>query len=137
MKLNHLHIKAHNLDEIRRFYEEFFGFKKAFDHEGAAFLIDESGFLLAIFEYGPGDPVHRFPDWFHFGFCLSDETRVRELYTEMRAKNVEFARPLKEYDDGTVNFYCLDPAGHKVEVSWNPDEAQLFNQREPATSTTR
>lgn len=134
MKLNHLHIKAQNLDETRRFYETYFGFKKAFDHEGAAFLIDQGGFLLAIFQYEPGQSVHKYPSWFHFGFCLTREDQVRELYAQMRAADVEFERPLKEYEDGTVNFYCLDPAGHKVEVSWNPDEAVLFEHRMPAGS---
>ncbi len=126
MKMNHLHLKARDLEATRRFYEKYFGFRKAFDHEGAAFLIDDGGFLLAIFEYKKDDVQHNFPDWFHFGFCLTEEAEVRELYGRMRADKVGFSRPLKEYDDGTVNFYCVDPAGHKVEVSWNPEEAHLF-----------
>ncbi|HEY9870301.1 MAG TPA: VOC family protein, partial [Candidatus Obscuribacterales bacterium] len=73
-----------------------------------------------------------YPEWFHFGFCLTKESDVRELYSRMRAGKVSFARHLKQYEDGTVNFYCLDPANHRVEVSWNPDEARLF--REPQLS---
>lgn len=130
MHLNHLHIKAKNLDATRKFYEEYFGFTKAFDHEGAAFLMDDSGFLLAIFEYKEGQQQHHYPEWFHFGFCVQDESSVRRLYAEMRANQIEFARPLKEFDDGTVNFYCIDPAGHNVEVSWNPEESKLL--RRPA-----
>lgn len=127
MKLNHLHLKANNLEETRKFYERYFGFRKAFDcHDDAAFLIDDGGFLLAIFEYGNDQPRHSFPSWFHFGFCLTKEDEVRDLYSRMRADTVPFARSLKEYEDGTVNFYCLDPAGHKVEVSFNPQEAKLF-----------
>lgn len=124
MQLNHLHLKAHNLDATRVFYEKYFGFRKAFDHENAAFLCDDSGFLLAIFAYKGDEPAFEFPDWFHFGFCLSKESAVRELFAQMRSDQVEFARPLKEFRDGTVNFYCFDPAGHKVEVSWNAVEVQ-------------
>lgn len=137
MHLNHLHLKARNLESTRKFYERYFGFTKAFDHEGAAFLMDESGFLLAIFEYKEGQPVHHFPEWFHFGFCMQNEGAVRKLYADMRAEQVEFARPLKEYDDGTVNFYCVDPAGHKVEVSWNPDEAKLLRRTALTAASSR
>jgi len=135
MHLNHLHIKAPDLESADRFYRDYFGFKTAFEHEGASFLIDDGGFLLAIFQYKPGEKRFTYPEWYHFGFCLTDESAVRELYARMRADGVEFARPLKEYDDGTVNFYCLDPAGHKVEVSWNPEEAKLFRPKTAASAS--
>lgn len=128
--MNHLHIKASDLEATRKFYEMYFGFQKAFDcHEDAAFLIDDGGFLLAIFQYKPGEPKVSFPEWYHHGFCLTDESDVRDLYTKMRRDGVEFARQLKEFDDGTVNFYCVDPAGYKVEVSFNRQEAHLFRER--------
>ncbi len=137
MKLNHLHIKAPDVAQAESFYRKYFGFKPAFDHPGAAFLIDDGGFLLAIFEYKPGEKRFTYPEWYHFGFCLTEESEVRELYTQMRADGVDFPRPLKEFDDGTVNFYCLDPAGHRVEVSWNPDEAKLFRVREKSAGAAR
>lgn len=129
MSLNHLHIKATNLKETRQFYEKYFDFVEAFDcgHKDAAFLVDAGGFLLAIFEYAHGEPKFTFPDWFHFGFCRARESDVHEIYSKMRADKVSFARALKVFDDGTVNFYCYDPAGHKVEVSWNPEESKLFS----------
>ncbi|HEY9684534.1 MAG TPA: VOC family protein [Oculatellaceae cyanobacterium] len=127
MKLNHLHIKTTDLPATKTFYEKYFGFTKAFDHPQGEFLIDEGGFLLAIFAYKNDEPQFQYPAWFHFGFCLTDEALVRTLYAQMEADNVRFAETLTEYDDGTVKFDCLDPGGHKIEVSWNPDEAPLFS----------
>jgi catechol 2,3-dioxygenase-like lactoylglutathione lyase family enzyme len=130
MRMNHLHLKSHDFDATRRFYEKNFGFKKAFDHQGAAFLMDEAGFLLAIFEYEKGQARTSFPEWYHHGFCLTEEHQVRDLYAQMRRDGVEFSRQLKEWQDGAVNFYCYDPAGYKVEVSWHPEEARLLRQRQ-------
>ena len=130
MRLNHMHLKSNNIDATRKFYEKYFGFQKAFDHEGAAFLIDDGGFLLAIFEYKKGEKQTPFPEWYHHGFCLTEEAQVRDLYTRMRQDGVEFARQLKEWEDGAVVYYCYDPAGYKVEVSWHPDEARLVRQRQ-------
>lgn len=127
MKMNHLHIKAHNVTATSAFYKKYFGFTEAFPHESGEFLMDEFGFLLAIFPYSQNESSHRYPEWFHFGFCVEREDIARNLYKKMRQEGVDLPRPLKEFDDGTVNFYCQDPAGHKIEVAWHPDEAKLLH----------
>jgi catechol 2,3-dioxygenase-like lactoylglutathione lyase family enzyme len=137
MKLNHLHIKTENLAETREFYENYFGFKQAFDHGEGAFLMDEAGFLLAIFPYKKDEPRFRFPEWFHFGFCMPDEDTVRNLYMRMRNDGTQFVRPMKVYDDGTVHYLCLDPAGNRIEVSWNAEESQIMHKREPLMAGSR
>jgi hypothetical protein len=37
----------------------------------------------------------------------------------MKAGGVRFARELTEYPGEATVFFCLDPAGTKIEVSWH------------------
>ncbi len=118
MNLNHIHIGTKNLGKSREFYESFFGFRKKFDHGDGVFLENESGFLIAI---DPVDEIPTFPSWFHLGFCLNDPKTVKSIYEKMKTKGVKFAKDYAEYGDDAVAFYCFDPDGFKVEVSWHKD----------------
>lgn len=118
MTLNHIHIGVTHVGRSKEFYESFFGFRKKFDHEDGVFLEDSEGFLLAI------DPVKekpKFPSWFHIGFCLNSKQRVKEIYESMRSRGVEFAKPYQEFGDDAAAFYCLDPDGYKIEISWHAE----------------
>jgi len=118
MKLDHLHLHARDLDACRAFYERWFGFRKAWDEEGKAFLEDADGFLLAIF---PGeDADERLPEWFHFGFSMPSGDAVEDLHRRMSEAGVPFGkRGLMKFDDAVV-FFCHDPEGNRVEVRWEP-----------------
>ena len=82
------------------------------------FLENEDGFLLAL---DPVDAVPALPACFHLGFCLRDGHAVRELPARMLADGVELATELRDSGDEAVAFYCLDPAGYRLEVSWHAD----------------
>lgn len=116
--MNHLHITAVSVAESCAFYERFFGFRKTFDHGEGAFLQDADGFLLAIDPAADGKPVE-FPSWFHLGRCLDSPEPVHALFADMQAAGVRFARELQTFGEDAVNFYCFDPGGFKIEVSWN------------------
>ena len=118
MHLNHVHLAGTDLPALKAFYETWFGFRETASHDDIVFLRDESGFLLAI------DAVETpptFPNWFHLGFCQVSPQTVRELFARMKAGGVRFARELTEYDGEATVFFCLDPAGTKIEVSWHKD----------------
>lgn len=116
--MNHLHLVAPDVPAARAFYERYFDYRLQTMHGDGVFLRDADGFLLVI-DPSQGNQPADFPDWFHVGFCLPDPGRVRALHDRMRADGVRFARELREFGDYAVNFYCYDPGGFKVEVSWN------------------
>jgi catechol 2,3-dioxygenase-like lactoylglutathione lyase family enzyme len=118
MDLNHIHIGTKNLGKSREFYEGFFGFKKKFDHGDGIFLVNDEDFLIAI---DPVDEVPEFPSWFHFGFCLDDMTKVKAIYDKMKSSGVAFAKEYQEWDGEAAAFYCFDPDGYKIEVSWHKE----------------
>ncbi|MHC5032829.1 MAG: VOC family protein [Planctomycetota bacterium] len=118
MDLNHIHLGTRDLAAFRAFYEGYFGFRKRRDHGDGAFLDNDEGFMRAV---DPVDDVPELPGWFHLGFTLDRPEEVKELYERMEADGVRFAKDLMEFREAVV-FYCLDPDGYKIEVSWYGDE---------------
>jgi len=64
----------------------------------------------------PAAPRPGFP---HFGFGMPTPEAVRLLRARVLADGVELVEQEEEGD--YVGFKCLDPDGHVVEVSWEPD----------------
>src|SRR5437867_2595999 len=119
MRLNHVHLAGPDLAALEAFYTRWFGFRRKpmAEEDGTVFLVDESGFLLALDE---AKEAHTFPAWFHLGFCQPHPNAVRALYARMKqAGRIRFARELTEFDGEATVFFCLDPAGTKIEVSWH------------------
>lgn len=119
MTLNHVHLAGTDVVALQRFYETWFGFRKVADHGGGMFLRDDAGFLIAL------DPVNapvKFPDWFHVGYCLDAPAKVRELHARMRSAGVTIVRDLMDFEGEAAAFYCKDPAGTTVEVSWHASD---------------
>ncbi len=114
--MNHVHLGTKDLARSCGFYEKYFGFRKEADHGDGAFLRDEKGFLIAV------DPVSTLPElpgWFHLGFCLDAPEKVKAVHEKMKADGVEFTRDIREFGDDAVSFFCKDPDGYKIEVSWH------------------
>jgi catechol 2,3-dioxygenase-like lactoylglutathione lyase family enzyme len=118
MQLNHVHLAGPDLPALQAFYETWFGFRVRASHDDITFLVDDGGFLLAL---DASDEPPAFPGWFHLGFCQDSPEAVRELFARMKAGGVRFTRELTEYDGEATVFFCLDPAGTKIEVSWHKD----------------
>jgi catechol 2,3-dioxygenase-like lactoylglutathione lyase family enzyme len=118
MNLNHLHLAGPDVKALQAFYETWFGFRKSADHGDGAFLRNDDGFLLAI------DPVAEapsFPAWFHLGFCLDGPRAVTDLHVRMRRVGVRIVRDLMEEEGEFASYYCADPAGTRIEVSWHAE----------------
>ena len=114
--MNHIHLGARDVAKTRAFYERWFGFAHETDHGEGVFLRGPGRHLLAI------DPVSEpstWPSWFHIGFCLDAETEVRDLHASMTEAAVEMATELRDFPGEAVAFYCRDPDGVPIEVSWH------------------
>ena len=118
MTLNHVHLAGPDVKALAAFYGTWFGFRRTADHGDGQFLRDGAGFLLAL-DPAPGPGT--FPPWFHLGFCLDSPAAVKDLHSRMKEAGVPFARDLLEFEGEAAAFYCLDPAGTKVEVSWHAE----------------
>jgi catechol 2,3-dioxygenase-like lactoylglutathione lyase family enzyme len=115
VSMNHLQLGSLDPEKTRRFYESYFGFRPTGGEHAMSFLENDAGFVLSLRKLDAPQPL---PAWFHIGLRLQDPNAVRELHGRMRRENVRFARDIAE-GDGWVAFYCYDPDGTTVEVSWD------------------
>ena|SRR5438477_9328113 len=115
MSLNHVHLAASDVPALERFDASWFGFRRTAAHGDAVFLRDEAGFLIVAEPRPPAAPL---PAWFHLGFCVDSANEVRERYERMKRAGVPMAKDLIDDEGEATVFYCLDPGGTKVEVSW-------------------
>jgi catechol 2,3-dioxygenase-like lactoylglutathione lyase family enzyme len=111
MDLNHLHLHARNVDRSKRFYESYFGFRERVRHGNILFLRNTSGFDLALV---PDRTPLSFPEWFHFGFRLTNARAVRTLHGRMGSDGVQ-VQSIEEYP-GYMTYRCTDPDGYGIEV---------------------
>lgn len=116
MTLNHIHLGTKNLALIQKFYGQYFGFKKKFDHGEGVFLEDGEEFLMAI---DPVSELPNFPSWYHLGFCLSGEAEVFKLFEEMRENKENIVRDMMSPKGEFASFFVKDPDGNRLEISWH------------------
>ena len=116
MDLNHLNLRVRDAVACRDFYQDHFGFRRAFEAEGGFFVRNDAGFLLALI---PADDHEPLPPGVHIGFGLDDADAVLALRDRLtsggvRVADLEDFRPKEQY----VTFRCWDPDGTEVEIFW-------------------
>jgi len=114
MDLNHLHLAVKNLEESRRFYEHYLGFKERVFHGKCLFLTNNDGFDLALDPECKPEPL---PKWFHIGIKLKSPESVKSLFKKLSEEPQFIYKNLEEYPD-FVFFHAKDADGYKIEVYW-------------------
>jgi catechol 2,3-dioxygenase-like lactoylglutathione lyase family enzyme len=115
MRLNHLNLTVPNVSETRDFFERYFGFRRIMERgpDTLAVLIDESGFVLTLNNFGKATEV-AYPGAFHVGFMQESRERVDEIHERLKADGVD-VQPAREFH-GAWTFYFRAPGGFLVEV---------------------
>ena len=120
LKLNHLNLTVGDVPAVCNFFEQCSAFKVT-ERRGTgkfAVLEGKDGFAL-ILMHGKDETELRYPDLFHIGFLVSDESQVHATWEQMAAAGYEPPKPeiLKRGGDKTYGFYHPIPGGVLVEVS--------------------
>ena len=116
MNLSHCHIQVKDMALARRFYEQVFEFREDFVcDEFEVFLRNGADFVLGL-EQVPNPET--LPSWFHFGFDVKKEAKLREVFDRVRSGGFTVRREIKDFGE-SVNFFCQDPDGTKIEVYFN------------------
>ncbi|MCO5144328.1 MAG: VOC family protein [Oligoflexia bacterium] len=114
MDINHLHLAVKNLEESRKFYETYLGFKERTFHGNCLFLANEDGFDLAL---DPEFAPEELPKWFHIGLRMKTAEEVKLLYAKLKNEPQFIIREIQEYSD-FIFFHMRDVDGYKLEVYW-------------------
>jgi len=114
MKLNHLDLQVQDVPRTTRFFERYFGLRLQSSASSAALAIltDQSGFVLVLQR---SKATERYPEGFHVGFLLDDETSVRALHARALADGAVVSDVIIN-GRGTM-IYLTAPEGYYVEVS--------------------
>jgi YD repeat-containing protein len=122
MRINHVSIRANDLEESARFYEELFGMERVPTPEFGQPVVwlrlgDQQ---LHLFEQGTDVPRYH-----HLGIDVDDFEAVYVRAKELGLLDSEtFGQPVREHPAGWVQMYIRDPAGNLLEIDW-PDAASL------------
>ncbi len=110
MKLNHLNLIVTDVAATQAFFEKYFDLKTQWANEASAFLKDETGLLLALFERKEA----AYPDGFHVGFMQESREQVNAIHQRLVADGFN-AKPPREFH-GSWTFYFRGPEDFIIEV---------------------
>jgi catechol 2,3-dioxygenase-like lactoylglutathione lyase family enzyme len=115
VRLNHLNLTVPDVSQTREFFETHFGFRcvAALGRDALAVLVDESGFVLTLNNFGK-EPVVEYPGAFHVGFMQESRERVDEIHARLKSAGIDVEAP-REFH-GAWTFYFRAPGGFLVEV---------------------
>jgi YD repeat-containing protein len=122
-RINHVSIKADDLEESARFYEELFGMERVptpVFADQAVLWLQLGDQQLHLFERDTSVPVYH-----HLALDVDDFEAVYVKARERGAFDTEaFGSAVREHPAGWVQMYLRDPAGNLVEIDW-PDASSL------------
>jgi catechol-2,3-dioxygenase len=116
MNLSHCHIHVKDMAAARKFYEEVFEFVEDFVcDESEVFLKNSSNFVLGLERVENPEIL---PKWFHFGFSVESNEKLIQVRERIQKLDFPVLRDITDFGD-SVNFYCADPDGTRIEVYYN------------------
>jgi YD repeat-containing protein len=123
LRINHVSIKADDLEESARFYEELFGMERLptpVFPEGPVLWLRIGDQQLHLFERDT--PA---PQFHHLAFDVDD---FEAVYLKARERGLldpgAWGSEIREHPAGWVQMYIRDPAGNLVEID-SPDAKSL------------
>ena len=112
MRVNHLHLMVPDVPAATGFFERYFELRKVSGNRGLTVLLDTSGFVLTLMKMN-AKSSRTYPENFHVGFFVDQESTVDAIRGRMLADGLEVAAPKREH---AYSFYVSAPGGFLVEV---------------------
>ena len=91
MTLNHLNLSVQDVPVARIFFETYFAFKcdDSKPNDTLSVLSGTNGFVLVLMNQRLNEKGnHSYPDAFHIGFFLDNETEVIALFDKLKAGGI-------------------------------------------------
>ncbi|MVM41503.1 glyoxalase [Spirosoma sp. HMF3257] len=129
MHIEHLAIWVRDLEQMRNFYETYFGAtaNDKYTNSRKGF----SSYFLSFPDNGPrlelmqmpgiseqsGDPLTQFMGLTHIAFSVGSETAVDGLTEQFRADGYTIVGEPRRTGDGYYESVVLDPEGNRIEIT--------------------
>jgi len=128
MKIEHIAIWTQNLEQLKAFYETYFGAQvgskyvnrdKAFE---SYFLSFSSGARLELMQSPkvadpPGGSDTQLTGYAHLAFSVGSKEHVQSLTTRLGADGYKVISPPRVTGDGYYESVVLDPDGNRIEIT--------------------
>ncbi len=125
-RVSFITIGVKDLNNMKKFYKETFGWKEVFENEGIIFF-QLNGIIFGLFpqqELAEDASVHFLQMNDHKPFSLSinmgSEQEVDKLFEKLNAKKVKIARAPEKVFWGGYRGYIEDPEHNLWEFAYNP-----------------
>ena len=119
-RLAHLSLRVADLEACERFYVDVLGLDVIWRPDPDHVHLSSGSDDLALERHdGAGGPETG-GALDHLGFFLEREGDVDAWHARLREAGVEVPGPPRTHRDGARSLYCLDPAGHTVQLLWRP-----------------
>lgn len=129
--INHVVLKVRDLEAAEAFYR-LLGFTRAGQREGMRFLHGGAHHHdLALFQVGADapKPIREGTGLFHFCITVERESELRPLHDKIAAAGHRIVTTLDHIV--SRSFYCQDPDGNVVEVTWDVPGEQWSHLENP------
>lgn len=120
MKLNHIDLQVPDVQEAAAFFERWFAFEQLSNRQSPAIAIlrGAGDFTLVLQRRAAGE---RYPEGFHIGFLLDEESQVLAFHARARAAGLAISE-VQRNGRGTLT-YLRGPGELLIEVSHRPPRA--------------
>lgn len=128
MKIEHLAIWVKDIEEMKAFYEKYFGGKAGEQYHNSTknftsyFLSFEEGCRLELMQK-PEIPANQnnllkqYIGIIHFAISVGSKQRVDDLTNELRRANHKIVGEPRTTGDGYYESVVLDPEGNRIEIT--------------------
>lgn len=128
IKIEHLAIWVENLEEMKRFYERYFGAQAGERYHNpkknftSYFLSFSEGCRLELM-HKPEIPINRndleqqYRGIIHFAIAIGSNEKVDELTEELRRAGYAVVGEPRTTGDGYYESVVLDPEGNRIEIT--------------------
>ncbi len=128
MKIEHIAIRANDIDTLKLFYVKYFGaisnekYINAKNDFSSYFLTFDSGARLEIMQMpvipeSTNDPYKQFTGFIHLAISIGSEERVNSLTKELIADGYELLDGPRKTGDGYYESTVLDPEKNRLEIT--------------------
>lgn len=128
MKIEHVAIWTRDLEQMRTFYETYFGAKAGRKYRNPVtefesyFLEFESGSRLELMtrpgiQEWPRDPGLHYQGLVHLALSVGSRERVTELTERLRQDGFSIIGEPRTTGDGYFESVVLDPDGNRIEIT--------------------
>lgn len=116
--LRHVALFVENLEACERFYVDLIGLHVEWRPDPDNVYLS-SGHDNVALHRGPA-PAEQGQRLDHIGFVLRDIADVDPWHVFLRDNGVRIVAAPRTHRDGARSFYCLDPAGNRIQIIFHP-----------------